>query len=325
MQAVGQSQGFGVLLNIGLVSTAGGRAILSHQAFQEFGISLRMLHSIRANDARSFLGSGPSDFVYQLVSGGVTRNDEAQLVHWLSECDKRVRRRALKILRYGASSPALDLITSELETEKSTEVWAASVYTLIAHHDERFLETVFSSLEHLSPQRQRILARAFRSSNHHGYVTWAIRLAEERKRHSLTVSAFEISLRANAIKEADRLADLYLVQALSTRRKLCRLFNEHRTGSLAEVLSIRLLPFELSAELLTYLLNRIGNHLNDSPPAHLIHACSVLSEVKNLDKNARRRLRSIAASLKQPGEGSDVNQHLLSLCEDLGRYRKKLI
>ncbi len=98
LKEAGYEEGFTALINIGLVSVAGGRPIIAHKSFQEFAIARYLLRCIQKDDISGFVKPRTSEFIHQLIRSEVGAGEEARLIQWLSLKEERVRERALGIL-----------------------------------------------------------------------------------------------------------------------------------------------------------------------------------------------------------------------------------
>jgi hypothetical protein len=98
MREAGYEEGFTALINIGIVTGAGGRLVIAHKSFQEFAIARYLLKCIQNDDINGFVKPRTSEFIYQLIHTEIGTEEEARLNQWLSLEEEQVREYVLGIL-----------------------------------------------------------------------------------------------------------------------------------------------------------------------------------------------------------------------------------
>lgn len=323
MSEGGYETGFTALINIGLISVAGGKAILYHKSFQEFAIARYIISCIQNDVINGFIDAKPSEFVYQLVNSEVNEDEEARLIQWLSSSEKKVRKRVLNILQYKCSPIGIEKVINLIKEEKSIRVWAAAVRLLTNHQEEQFLEVIFAQSRNLSSRKRAILASALRKYEIESYLTWALKLIEGKKLRAVTACAFELAFRLGKIDVKNILIDLYFKENPGQRRNLCKLIHRFIRTSLAQDIVRELLLKEKAPVPIIYLLYIVRDNLSNIEDSRLINTCNVLNGDMTLRAKDRRRLRAIVEYL----EASTINENgtkeqLLCLCKQLGAYQQ---
>lgn len=316
----GRKEAFLALVNTGIITSSDGIASFIHKSFMDFALARKLVACITTHDESSFGHFGASENSYEIAHSAIGQDEEKQLLSWLSHKDKKVRKRVCQILSYGCSKVALEHVREHLFKERSIKVWSVIVRSLVTNKDVEFLNRICQSTCSLSQRKIRIIAYAIRKSYFIGYLLPAIELAERTKQHAMIAAAFELALRLNNHNYINRLIPLYFEGSPRKRYSLSAILSKLPTR-LARDLSLQLITQENSARPLIRLLNLILADIPELNSQNIIFIRETLKSAREFRTKDRKRLRRIAAYLKDYKSTNPELELLYAVCQRLGAYQ----